>query len=41
MKIKFNTDGNVPLNKKIYLPTITITIRSFTKKKMINIHKYS
>ena len=32
MKIKFNTDGNIPLNKIIYLPTITITIRSVTKK---------
>ena len=41
MKIKFNTDGNVPLNKIIYLPTITITIRSVTKEKMINMHKSS
>ena len=42
MKIKFNTDDNIPLNKIIYLPTITITIRSVTKKKMINIiRKYS
>ena len=32
MKIKFNTDYNIPLNKMIYLPTITITIRSVTKK---------
>ena len=32
MKIKFNTDDNIPLNKIIYLPTITITIRSVTKK---------
>ena len=34
MKIKFKTDGNtsIPLNKIIYLPTITITIRSVTKK---------
>ena len=32
MKIKFNTDDNIPLNKIIYLPTITITIRSITKK---------
>ena len=28
MKIKFNTDDNIPLN----LPTITITFRSITKK---------
>ena len=32
MKIKFNTDDNIPLNKIIYLPTITTTIRSVTKK---------
>ena len=31
MKIKFNTDDNILLNK-IYLPAITITIRSVTKK---------
>ena len=33
MKIKFNTDDNIRLNKIIYLPTITITIRSITEKK--------
>ena len=33
MKIKFNTDGNIPLNKIIYFPTITIIIRSITKKR--------
>ena len=32
MKIKFNTDGNIPLNKIIYFPTITIIIRSLTQK---------
>ena len=32
MKIKFKTDDNIPLNKIIYPPTITITIRSITKK---------
>ena len=32
MKIKFNTDDNIPLNKILYFPTITITIRSITKK---------
>ena len=36
MKIKFNTDDNIPLNKIIYFPTITIIIR-FITKKMINI----
>ena len=35
-KIKFNTDDNIPLKKIIYFPTITIIIRSVTKK-MINI----
>ena len=32
MKIKFNTDDNIPLKKIIYLPTITITIISITEK---------
>ena len=32
MKIKFNTDDNIPLNKIIYFPKITIIIRSVTKK---------
>ena len=32
MKIEFNTNDNIILNKIIYLPTITITIRSVTQK---------
>ena len=32
MKIKFNTDDNITLNKIIYFPTITIIIRSVTQK---------
>ena len=32
MKIKFNTNDNIPLNKIIYFPTTTITIRSVTQK---------
>ena len=32
MKIKFNTDDNTPLHKIIFFPTITIIIRSVTKK---------
>ena len=32
MKIKFNTNDNILLNKIIYFPTITITIRSITQK---------
>ena len=30
MKIKFNTDDNIPLNKIIYFATITVIIRSVT-----------
>ena len=32
MKIKFNTGDNIPLNKIIYFPTITIIIRSIIQK---------
>ena len=32
MKIKFNTNENIPLNKIIHFPTITIIIRSATQK---------
>ena len=32
IKIKVNTDDNIPLNKIIYFPAITIIIRSITKK---------
>ena len=32
MKIRFNTDHNIPLNKIIYFPTITVIIRSVTQK---------
>ena len=32
MKIKFNTDDYIPLNKFIYFSAITIIIRSITKK---------
>ena len=32
MKIKFNTNDNILLNKIIYFPKITITIRSVTQK---------
>ena len=28
MKIKFDTDGDLPLNKQIKFPTMTIVIRS-------------
>ena len=32
MKIKFNTDDNISLNKIFYFPAITIIIRSVTQK---------
>ena len=32
MKIKFNTDDNIPLNKIICFPEITIITRSVTQK---------
>ena len=41
MKIKFNTDANIPLNKIIYFPTITIIIRSVTQKMVNIIHNFS
>ena len=41
MKIKFNTDDNILLNKIIYIPTITIILRSITQLININIiYKY-
>ena len=38
MKIKFNTDDNIPLNKIIYFPTTTTIIRSVTQKDDYSIH---
>ena len=32
MKIKFSSDDYIPLNKVLYLPTITVTIRSVFEK---------
>ena len=32
MKIKFNPDGDVPLNKQLYFLTITVIIRSTFEK---------
>ena len=32
MKIKFNSDGDIPLNKQLYLPTITVIIRNVFEK---------
>ena len=28
MKIKFNSDGDIPLNKQLNFPTITVIIRN-------------
>ena len=36
LKIKFNTEDDIPLNKELYLPTITVIIRYIFK----NDHKY-
>ena len=32
MKIKFNTDDDIPLNKELYFPTITVIIRCVFEK---------
>ena len=32
MKIKFKTDDNIPSDKIVYFPTITIIIRSITQE---------
>ena len=36
MKIQFNSGDVIPLNKQLYFPTITVTIRRFLRK-MVNI----
>ena len=41
MKIKFNTDDNISLNKFIDFPKITIIIRSVTQKMVNIIHNFS
>ena len=32
MKIKFNSDDDIPLNKQLYFPNITIIIRNMFEK---------
>ena len=32
MKIKFNSDDDIPLNKQLNLPTITVIIRNILEK---------
>ena len=39
MRIKFNSDDSVPLNKPLKFHNMTITIRSFLKKMVNFIHK--
>ena len=39
MKIKFNSDDNLPLNKPLKFHNMTITIRSIFKKMVNFTHK--
>ena len=32
MKIKFTSSDDIPLNKQLYFPTITVIIRNFFEK---------
>ena len=32
MKTKFNSDDDIPLNKQLYFPTITVIIRNIFEK---------
>ena len=40
MKIKFNSDDNVPLNKPLKFYQMTVTIRCVISEKISYIHKY-
>ena len=40
MKIKFNSDDNLPLNKQLKFHNMTITIRSFLKRMVNFIRKF-
>ena len=40
MKIKFNSDGDLPLNKQLKFHNVVITIRSVFKQDGKFIHKY-
>ena len=35
MKIKFNTDDDISLNKVLYFPTLTLTIRCVFEKSNV------
>ena len=41
MKIKFNSDDELPLNKTIEIPTITIALELFFLKTINIFHKLS
>ena len=41
MKIKFNSDNELSLNKKIEIPTMTIVVRAIFLKITNIIHKFS
>ena len=44
MKIKYNSDDELPLNKTIEIPTMTVVVRAFLKDlyiKGLNVKKYS
>ena len=41
MKIKFNSDEELPLNKTIEIPTMTIVVRIIFLENNKTIHKFS
>ena len=41
MKIKFNSDNELPLNKTIEIPGMTIVVRAFFMKIKNIIHRFS
>ena len=41
MKIKFNSDDELPLNKAIEIPTIKIVVRAIFVEIINIIHKFS
>ena len=41
MKIKFNSDDELPLNKTIEIPGMTIVVRAFFMKMKNIIHRFS
>ena len=40
MKIKFDTDDDLPLNKPLTFPAVTIIVRSVLKKMVSFIYKF-